>query len=85
MEVPITQFRRDIFALMNRAKQGEQVSVTYKGERFLIIPEASPTTRFDRITSMQIINPEYPGGLEQADADWKAEFEEIWNKKWSDR
>ncbi len=81
MEVPITQFRRDIFALMNRAKQGEQVAVTYKGERFLIVPEFSPSTRFDRVTKLDIINPAYN---DIDDHPFQAEMEKAWEEDWAD-
>ncbi len=84
MEVPITQFRRDIFALMNRAKQGEQVAVTYKGERFLILPETAPETRFDRITPMQVINPDYPGTWADAKKQLMDEMEKAWEEDWAD-
>lgn len=84
MEVPITQFRRDIFALMNRAAHGEQLSVTYKGERFLIIPETAPKTRFDRLTPMQIINPDYPGTFADAKKQIMEEMEKAWEEDWAD-
>jgi prevent-host-death family protein len=42
MEVPITQFRREIFSLVNQALDGGEVWVTHKGRRLKIVLKASP-------------------------------------------
>jgi len=81
MEVPITQFRREMFALVERAMLGEIVFVTHKGKRFRIVPEVDPSTRFDRLTPMQIINPDYP---DLDDTEMKAEMQAAWEKDWED-
>jgi hypothetical protein len=89
MEVPITQFRRDLFDLASRALQGEPISVTYKGKRLSFAPETvseiDPETRFDRVTAMQIVNPAM-GDLD--DPEWKAKLlqkmEAEWEKDWAD-
>jgi hypothetical protein len=84
MEVPITQFRKDIFALANRALEGETITVSYKGKRLRIVQEAQeidPATRFDRLTPLQIINPEFPN-LE--DVDMLPEMQAEWEKDWED-
>ena len=81
MEVPITQFRREMFALVNRALQGESVTVTHKGQRFRIVPEVNPTTRFDRLTPLQIINPTYP---DLDDVDMLPEMQREWEKDWEE-
>ena len=80
MEVSITQFRRELFSLVNRALDGETVSVTHKGRRFRIVPELEATTRFDRLTPLQIINPEFPDIMD--DAEMKAEMQAEWEKDW---
>src|ERR1700723_2757825 len=63
MEVPITQFRRDLFSLINQALEGREVWVTHKGRRLKIVPEGQPVSRLSRITPMDVINYE-AGGLE---------------------
>jgi hypothetical protein len=80
MEVPITQFRRDIFALASRALEGETITVAYKGKRLRIVPEIDPKTRFDRLTPLQIINPDFPGIMDDAElkAEMQAEMEADW-------
>jgi antitoxin (DNA-binding transcriptional repressor) of toxin-antitoxin stability system len=81
MEVPITQFRREMFALVNRALDGETISVVHKGRRFRIVPEVDPSTRFDRLTPLQIINPNYP---DLDDADLKAEILAEMESDWAE-
>lgn len=83
MEVPITQFRKEMFALVNRALQGETISVVHKGQRFRIVPEIDPTTRFDRLTPLQIINPDFPDIMD--DAEMKAEMQREWEKDWEEQ
>jgi antitoxin (DNA-binding transcriptional repressor) of toxin-antitoxin stability system len=83
MEVPITQFRRQIFSLVNQALDGSEVWVTHKGRRLKIVPEGQPANRLSRITPMEIINYA-EGGLENTglleemtrawEADWDRDF-----------
>jgi multidrug efflux pump subunit AcrA (membrane-fusion protein) len=82
MEVPITQFRREIFALVNRALEGDTISVSYKGKRLRIVPEVDATTRFDRLTPLQVINPNHPDIMD--DAAMKAEMQAEWERDWED-
>ena len=55
--------------------------VSHKGKRFRIVPEVQPSTRFDRISPMQIINPEFP---DLDDAEMKAEMQTAWESDWKD-
>jgi prevent-host-death family protein len=81
MEVTITQFRKNLFSLVNRALEGETVSVTHNGRRVRIVPEIDPKTRFDRITPLQVINPEFP---DLDDREMKEEMRKEWEKDWED-
>jgi len=86
MEVPVTLFRKQIFDLLSRAQRGETIAVTYNGDRFRIVPERSPETRFDRLTPLQITNPEMPGvDDEAANEAMKAEILAAWEQKWAGR
>jgi antitoxin (DNA-binding transcriptional repressor) of toxin-antitoxin stability system len=80
MEVPITQFRREIFSLVNQALEGREVWVTHKGRRLKIVPEGQPVSRLSRITPMDVINYEEgglenTGLLEEMTRDWEADWE----------
>jgi len=61
MEVPITQFRRKLFDIVNRAFEGDEVWVTHKGRRFRIVPEHQSGNRLSRITPLDVINPKASG------------------------
>ncbi|MGC1461755.1 MAG: hypothetical protein WA802_06110 [Terracidiphilus sp.] len=83
MEVPITQFRRQIFTLVNKALEGNEVWVSHKGRRLKLVPEGRPANRLSRIAPMEIIN-NAEGGLENTglleemtrawEADWDRDF-----------
>ena len=79
MEVPITQFRREIFSLVNRALEGGEVWVTHKGRRVKIVPEGPPASRLSRISPMEIVNH---GSDVMDDPDLLAEMTRAWEKDW---
>ena len=81
MEVSITQFRRNLFALVNQAMEGTDVWVTHKGERFKIAPERPPVSRLSRITPMEIVNTDGP---DLDDPAWKDEMRLAWESDWDD-
>ena len=84
MEVPITQFRKQIFDLVNRATAGEEVWFTHKGRRFKIAPEGKPASRLSRITPLEILNPAAPDLNDPAfKAEMLAEMEKAWEADWS--
>jgi antitoxin (DNA-binding transcriptional repressor) of toxin-antitoxin stability system len=83
MEVPITEFRRQIFSLVNQALDGEEVWFTHKGRRIKIVPEDQPASRLSRITPIEIVNPEIPALDDAArKAQMMAEMEKAWEKDW---
>jgi hypothetical protein len=80
MEVPITQFRREIFSLANQALEGREVWFTHKGRRLKVVPEGKPVSRLSRITPMEIINYaegglENTGLLEEMTREWEADWD----------
>lgn len=81
MEVSITQFRRDIFDLVNQALQGHEVWVTYKGRRFRIAAESGPASRLACVTPLEVVNPEGP---KLDDPSLQEEMERAWEKDWSE-
>jgi hypothetical protein len=84
MEVPITQFRREIFDLMNQAMTGGEIWVTHKGMRFRIAPEGQATGRLSKITPLEILNPQAPDLNDPAlKAEMMAEMEKAWESDWS--
>jgi prevent-host-death family protein len=83
MDVTITEFRRQLFSLVNQALDGEEVCFTHKGRRIKIVPEDQPESRLSRITPIEIINPEMPNLLDaKLKAERMAEMEKAWEKDW---
>jgi hypothetical protein len=87
MSVTITQFRKDIFELTNQALEGKEVSFTYKGRRVKLVPENPETPAkeeqghwLDRLTPMQIYNPDW---VEPA-VSYQEEIQQEWEKNWAD-
>lgn len=80
MEVSITKFRRDMFELVNRAMEGTDVWILYKGQRIRIAPENAPGSRLSRITPLAVLNPEAPG---LDDATLQEEMARAWERDWS--
>jgi antitoxin (DNA-binding transcriptional repressor) of toxin-antitoxin stability system len=85
MEVPITQFRREIFSLVNQALEGSEVWVTHKGRRLKIVPEGQLANRLSRITPMEVmVDPNFDMNDPTFEAEWLAEMEKEWEKDWAD-
>ena len=84
MEVPITQFRRDIFSLANQALDGGEVWFTHKGRRLKIVPEGKPINRLSRITPMEVmVDPNFDMNDPVFKAEILAVMEKEWEKDWS--
>jgi hypothetical protein len=81
MEVSITEFRRNMFALVDRALRGEVLLVRHKGRRLRIEPDVHPSTRFDRVTSLQVVHPSF----ESLDVpELKDEMQKAWEQDWDE-
>ncbi len=82
MEVTITQFRRQIFQLVNQAMDGTEVWVTHKGRRFKITPDTKPVSKLDRLTPCDFINFDVPDP--EKDGSLLKEMTEAWEKDWEE-
>ena len=78
MDVTITEFRRNLFNLVEQAMSGIEVHVTYKGKSFTVKPDGPPPDRLNRITPMDII----VGDLD--DRPDKEEMRRAWEADWAD-
>ena len=84
MEVSITQFRRDIFDLVNQAMDGKEVWVMHKGRRFKVVPEIKPGSRLSRIAPLAVINPAAPAGsMKRSNRSLQEEMVRAWERDWS--
>jgi antitoxin (DNA-binding transcriptional repressor) of toxin-antitoxin stability system len=83
MEVPITQFRREIFSLVNQALDGGEVWVTHKGRRLKIVPEGKPASRLSRITPMDVmVDPNFDINDPAFKGEMQAGMEKVWESDW---
>ena len=78
MQVTITEFRRNLFNLVEQAMNGVEVHVTHKGKGFSLKPDDPPPDRLSRITPLDII----VGDLE--DRPDKAAMRRAWERDWDD-
>jgi hypothetical protein len=84
MEVPITQFRRNIFDFAIQALEGNEIWVTHKGRRLKLVPEGQPGSRLSRITPMEVmVDPKFDMDDPAFKAEWLAEMEKEWEKDWA--
>ena len=81
MDVSISQFRRDLFKLVERSAEGETVYVTHRGQRFRIVPEVSARKGLNALTPLEIVNPKGP---DLEDPAWKEEMVREWERDWSE-
>ncbi len=84
MKVSITEFRKNLFKLVERVIAGETVEFVHQGTTVrLIVPEGSAASRLDRLTPKQILNPQMTKKQHRAaerklQADMWAEIERDW-------
>jgi hypothetical protein len=84
MDIPITVFRKNIFALVNQAAEGKDVRFIHKGRRFRIVPEDGAGDKLDRITPMQVlVNEDIDLDDPALKAEMMAEMEKEWERDWS--
>ena len=80
MDISITQFRRNLFELVNSALDGNDVWVTHRGARFRIAPERAPGSRLGQVTPLDVVNPE---ASELHDSTLQEEMTRAWERDWS--
>jgi hypothetical protein len=78
MEVTISQFRRDLFTLVEQAMGGAEVWVKHKGRRFRIEPEKPKGSKLARLTKRDLINHDVPEDAHKIEM-WKA-IQEDWDR-----
>jgi antitoxin (DNA-binding transcriptional repressor) of toxin-antitoxin stability system len=84
MRVTITEFRRNLFQLVDRVIAGETVEFVHHGATVrLVVPEGSAPSKLDRLTPRQTANPNMKEKQRRAaerklQADMWAEIEKDW-------
>ena len=82
--VTISQFRKDLFTLVDSAADGETVEFIHKGIRFrLILPDSPAPSKLDRITPLaKDIMVGSPAEFAAAHSQMSQEIIEDWEKSW---
>lgn len=79
MEVTITQFRRNLFTLADKAMEGTEVWVKHKGRRFRLEPEQPLPDKLARIKLCDVMNYDVLD-----DGSLLKEMTEAWEKDWAE-
>ena len=81
MRVTITEFRKDLFRLVEKVIEGETVEFMHRGATIrLVVPERR-SSRLNRLTPRQISNPHSSEEAEQKlHQDIFAEMEKDWSE-----
>ena len=83
MDISITQFRRELFDLVNRAMDGAEVCVVHRGRRLKLQPLDAPTDRLSRITRIPIAEPASTPPDAAPEASLLTEMAQSWEKDWA--
>jgi prevent-host-death family protein len=84
VKVPISEFRKNLFQLVDQALQGDVVEVTHKGKTIRLVPEKTGS-KLDRLTPIQVYNPAFSKEDHQrANRKLFSEMRREWEKDWSD-
>ena len=79
MSVTISEFRRNLFQLAERAIQGEPVEFTHKGMVLKVVPEI-PVSKLSKLTKETVV----ASGASLDTNDLLKEMEAEWEKDWSE-
>ena len=60
---------------------GQDLSFVHKGVHFKVVPLGVEKQKLERLSPLQIINPEHP---DLDTAELQAEMQTAWEKDWSD-
>jgi hypothetical protein len=77
----ITQFRKDLFQMADRALSGENVAFTYRGVVFKVMPEKKKS-KLESLVGQPVIAEGVD--LQHASKELSAEMEAAWLEDWSD-
>jgi prevent-host-death family protein len=85
MTVTITEFRKNVFDLVERALKGELIEVSHKGKLVRLTPEPEHRkSKLARLVSRGTVIGSFEE-LEAAQQNLSAEIREGWEKKWHGR
>jgi antitoxin (DNA-binding transcriptional repressor) of toxin-antitoxin stability system len=81
MRVNTTQFRKQLFQIVERALQGEHIEMGHKGRVLRLVPEDKPS-KLARLIPRDTICGSL-SDLDQAQLDLDNELRNAWEAKWT--
>ncbi len=81
MKVTSTEFRKNLFQIVERALQGEFVEVAHKGRLVRLVPGDKPS-KMARLIARDTITGT-PADLEQAQNELDSQMRSSWEQKWA--
>jgi len=80
MKLTITEFRKNLFKLVERVIAGETIEFVHRGTTVrLVVPEGAAVSKLDRLTARPITNPRTNDKAEKKmQRDMWAEIEKDW-------
>jgi len=81
MRVTVTEFRKDLFRLVERVIAGETVEFVHRGAIIRLVVPESRSSRLDRLTPRQITSPQT---TEEAECKLHREMLAEMEKDWSE-
>ena len=80
MTFSVTEFRKNLFQILDKAFQGEPIEILYHGQKLRLVPEKVPS-KFSRLVPKDILR--VPSDqLETAIREMKEEALAEWDKEW---
>jgi prevent-host-death family protein len=84
VKVAISEFRKNLFQLVDKALNGDVVEITHKGNTIRLVPEAQ-VSKLDRLTPIHIFNPAFSEEDHQRTSrELFAEIQREWERDWSE-
>ncbi len=80
MKVTSTEFRKNLFQIVERALHGELIEIMHKGRLIKLVPGDKPSKLSRLVTRDTIVSPE---NLDRAQAELDDEMRTSWEKKWA--
>jgi prevent-host-death family protein len=81
VKVTATEFRKNLFQLVERALRGELVEVTHKGHLIRLVPGDEPGSKMSRLVRRDTVNGTLED-LDQAQRQLDEEMRASWENKW---
>jgi prevent-host-death family protein len=79
--VNTTEFRKNLFTLVDRALHGELVEITHKGQTIRLVPTNKPS-KMSRLVQRKTIKGSLDD-LDKAQQELDDEMRQSWDAKWA--